>query len=142
MRLQNIEFAAPAVGANRNVPVSLEPGLCGMVVGASFTLLAAAEGQALVTIVETGLANSICAFGEIVLGATTQNVNAAFDVSSVPTRAAAVMTDIGVGVALPRIVCQQNFIVTLGFHNIQAGDTVSGGRLVVAFGALWELLAL
>jgi len=142
MRLQNIFFPAPGAGLNAVIPVALEPGLCGMLVAAVFDFTAAGESQSFVTIAESAIGISICAFSDIVDPGLVQSVNAVLDVGSVPSKIPAALASIGVGIALPRVVCQQNFTVTLGSPTAAGADAVSAGRLVVAFGALWELAAL
>lgn len=142
MILQSIPFAAGAAGANVTIPVALSPGTCGLLIAAVFTVNFAGDAVAFVTLNETGQALSMCVFGETQAAGLSQSVNAGLDVSTVPGNLGAVTDPVYVNVSLPRYVLQQNFSVTVGGPIMGGADTVDAGRIVVAFGELWELLSI
>lgn len=144
MNIQSF-FLPDTVSVKSGLLVPIQPGLWAMVIGVRWagTLNTVATFQPFCEIVEnTFPSHSLIAVGNPVAQATSPSYNGSGMLGLNGASSTGVATGNTSPVALGRYPIERDFTVNVGHNNMNALDTISGARVVVAFAHLVELLSL
>jgi hypothetical protein len=115
-----------------------------MVIAVVCTATFAAASQARIQFQETGvgLVDLVGCAGPAAKAAIPQEIMAAVGAAQTGADPTIGLSPYQVNMALPKYVHLQSFNVAIGAPQIAPGDTITAGRVVVAFGTLEELLLI